>query len=56
VTRSLAVELGGQGVTANCVCPGATRTDMAEAISPEAREKYARRHVPVDGDLTTRGY
>jgi 3-oxoacyl-[acyl-carrier protein] reductase len=46
-TRALAVELGGRGVTANCVCPGATLTGMTEAIPLEAREKYARRHVPT---------
>jgi 3-oxoacyl-[acyl-carrier protein] reductase len=46
-TRSLAVELGGRGVTANCVCPGATLTGMTEAIPAAAREKYARRHVPA---------
>ena len=27
-TRSLAVDLGRRGVTANCVCPGATLTGM----------------------------
>jgi 3-oxoacyl-[acyl-carrier protein] reductase len=46
-TRSLAVELGGRGVTANCVCPGATLTGMTEGIPPADREKFARRHIPV---------
>jgi len=46
-TRSLAVELGGRGVTANCVCPGATLTGMTEGIPAADREKFARRHVPV---------
>lgn len=46
-TRSLAVELGGRGVTANCVCPGATLTGMTEGIPPGDREKFARRHIPV---------
>ena len=46
-TRSLAVELGGRGVTANCVCPGATLTGMTEGILAADREKFARRHVPV---------
>jgi len=46
-TRSLAVELGGRGVTANCVCPGATLTGMTEGIPAADREKFARRNVPV---------
>jgi NAD(P)-dependent dehydrogenase (short-subunit alcohol dehydrogenase family) len=31
-TRTLAVDLGRFGVTANCVCPGATLTGMTAAI------------------------
>jgi 3-oxoacyl-[acyl-carrier protein] reductase len=46
-TRSLAVELGRSGVTANCVCPGATLTGMTERIPEAAREKFARRRIPV---------
>jgi 3-oxoacyl-[acyl-carrier protein] reductase len=46
-TRSLAVELGRSGVTANCVCPGATVTGMTGAIPEDHRDVFARRHVPV---------
>ncbi len=46
-TRSLAVELGGRGVTANCVCPGATLTGMTEGIPADDRDTFARRHIPV---------
>jgi 3-oxoacyl-[acyl-carrier protein] reductase len=46
-TRSLAVDLAGQGVTANCVCPGATLTGLTEGIPAADRERFARRHVPV---------
>ncbi len=46
-TRSLAVELGRSGVTANCVCPGATVTGMTGAIPEANREVFARRHVPL---------
>ena len=46
-TRSLAVELGRSGVTANCVCPGATVTGMTAAIPEGHREVFARRHVPL---------
>jgi 3-oxoacyl-[acyl-carrier protein] reductase len=46
-TRSLAVDLGRRGVTANCVCPGATFTGMTDAIPEADREKFARRHIPL---------
>lgn len=46
-TRSLAVDLGRTGVTANCVCPGATLTGMTQGIPEFDRETWARRHVPV---------
>lgn len=46
-TRSLAVDLGRSGVTANCVCPGATLTGMTEGIPPADRDAFARRHIPV---------
>jgi 3-oxoacyl-[acyl-carrier protein] reductase len=46
-TRSLAVDLGRSGVTANCVCPGATLTGMTEAIPAADRDTFARRHIPV---------
>jgi len=47
LTRSLACELGPQGVTVNCVCPGPIRTAMTDAIPDEAKERYARRRVPL---------
>jgi 3-oxoacyl-[acyl-carrier protein] reductase len=46
-TRSLAVDLGRSGVTANCVCPGATLTGMTAAIPEADRARFARRHIPV---------
>jgi 3-oxoacyl-[acyl-carrier protein] reductase len=46
-TRSLAVELGRDGVTANCVCPGATVTGMTAQIPESHRDVFARRHIPV---------
>lgn len=46
-TRSLAVDLGRRGITANAVCPGATLTGMTAAIPPADRDTYARRNIPV---------
>jgi 3-oxoacyl-[acyl-carrier protein] reductase len=47
LTRSLACELGQQGVTVNCVCPGPIKTGMTAAIPEDAKEKFARRRVPL---------
>jgi len=47
ITRSLACELGPQGVTVNCVCPGPIRTLMTELIPEDAKERFARRRVPL---------
>ena len=46
-TRSLAVELGAHGVTVNCVCPGPINTAMTAPIPDEAKERFARRRVPL---------
>jgi 3-oxoacyl-[acyl-carrier protein] reductase len=47
LTRSLACELGQLGVTVNCVCPGPIKTGMTAAIPEDAKEKFARRRVPL---------
>jgi 3-oxoacyl-[acyl-carrier protein] reductase len=47
LTRALAVELGAQGVTVNCVCPGPIHTGMTAAIPDDAKQKFARRRVPL---------
>jgi len=46
-TRSLAVDLAAFGITANCVCPGATLTAMTEPIPEATRQELARRKIPL---------
>ncbi|MGH2724917.1 MAG: 3-oxoacyl-ACP reductase FabG [Actinomycetota bacterium] len=41
LTRTLAREYGGRGITANAVCPGFIETDMIAALSEAARARLA---------------
>ena len=47
LTRSLAVELGPEGITVNCICPGPIHTGMTSAIPDEAKTEFARRRVAL---------
>ena len=47
LTRGMAVDLGRDGITVNCVCPGPIRTGITDAIPEEHKEIYAKRRVPL---------
>ena len=47
LTKGLAVDLGREGITVNCICPGPIRTGITDAISEEHKTIYAKRRVPL---------
>lgn len=47
LTKSMAVELGRHGITANCICPGPILTGMTDEIPDDAKATYAHRRVPL---------
>ncbi len=47
LTRGLAVELGKEGITVNCICPGPINTGMTAGISDEDKQVYARRRTAL---------
>jgi len=47
LTRALAVELGPEGITVNCVCPGPILTGMTSGLSDEDRQLFAKRRTAL---------
>jgi 3-oxoacyl-[acyl-carrier protein] reductase len=46
-TRTIALELAGEGSTANCIAPGFVRTDMLESVPERVKEGILQR-IPLD--------
>ncbi len=47
LTRALAVDLGPEGITVNCVCPGPIRTALTDAIPEEHKTVFAKRRTAL---------
>ena len=47
LTRSLAVELGPEAITVNCICPGPIRTGMTANIPEASKLEYSRRRIAL---------
>ncbi|QZD92553.1 SDR family oxidoreductase [Qipengyuania xiapuensis] len=47
LTRGLAVDLGPEGITVNCICPGPIRTAMTEAVPEEHKTIFAKRRTAL---------
>ena len=45
LTRAMAVDLGKEGITVNCVCPGPIRTAITEGISEDDKATFANRRT-----------
>ena len=47
LTRALAVELGAEGITVNCICPGPILTGMTENVPEVDRTIFAKRRTAL---------
>lgn len=47
LTRGLAVDLGKEGITVNCICPGPIETAMTEKVADEDKALFAKRRTAL---------
>lgn len=47
LTRAMAMDLGKEGITVNCVCPGPVHTGITEGISEEHKLTFANRRTAL---------
>ncbi|WP_287444781.1 SDR family oxidoreductase [Altererythrobacter sp.] len=47
LTRGLAVDLGPEGISVNCVCPGPIRTAMTDKVPEEHKTIFAKRRTAL---------
>ena len=47
LTRGLAVDLGPEGITCNCICPGPIRTAMTDKVPDEHKLIFAKRRTAL---------
>lgn len=47
LSRSLAVELGKEGITVNCVCPGPIHTGITDQIPEQDKQTFANRRTAL---------
>jgi len=47
LTKSLAVELGRENITVNCICPGPINTGMTAAIKDDNKAVFAKRRTAI---------
>ena len=47
LTRGLAVDLGPDGITVNCICPGPINTAMTEALPEADKRTFAHRRTAL---------
>lgn len=47
LTRGLAVDLGPEAITVNCICPGPIRTAMTDAVPDKHKTIFAKRRTAL---------